>query len=57
MCGLSCNAAKIRSERIEQLYQREREWLRKYNKTCFGVSMQEKAALKQFEKFINDKKK
>lgn len=57
LCGLSASAAKVRSERMEQLYQREREWLRKYNKTCFGISAQEKAALKQFEKFINYKKK
>lgn len=57
LCGLSSIAAKVRSERMEQLYQREREWLRKYNKSCFGISDQEKTALKQFEEFINDKKK
>lgn len=57
LCGLSRSAAKIRADRMELLYRREREWLEKYNKTCFGISKHERSALKQFEKFIADKKK
>lgn len=56
LCGLSYAAAKIRAERMETLYEREKEWLQKYGISCFGISEREQKALKQFDKFINNKK-
>lgn len=52
LCGLSYAAAKIRAERMETLYKRERDWLYKYGVSCFGVSEKEQRALKQFDKFL-----
>lgn len=57
LCGLSNSASKVRAERMALLYQREQEWLEKYNKSCFGLSPNEKTVLKQFHDFIRGIKK
>ncbi|MBQ8540539.1 MAG: ImmA/IrrE family metallo-endopeptidase [Clostridia bacterium] len=53
LCGLSKTAAQIRAERMRLLYEREQEWFKKYNKSCFGTSPRERAVLKQFENSIH----
>lgn len=57
ICGLSNSASKVRADRMAVLYQREREWIEKYNKSCFGLSPNERKALKQFYNFIHNTKK
>lgn len=52
LCGLSYKAAEIRAKRMAELYARERDWLRTKERSCFGVSPQERRALEQFKEFI-----
>ena len=56
LCGLSNTAAEIRAKRMNELYAREREWMRTKGRSCFGVSPQERRALAQFGQFIAEYK-
>ena len=56
LCGLSDTAAKVRAARMAKLYKRESEWFEKHNKSCFGLSVNERLALKQFSDFIHNVK-
>lgn len=53
LCGLSYTAAQIRANRMTELYQRERDWLKTKGYSCFGASPRERKALEQFKEFIN----
>lgn len=57
LCGLSQTASKVRAERMEVLYARERIWLKMHNKSCFGMSPKERLVLSQFQDFINQSRR
>lgn len=52
LCNISETAAKFRMERMQQLYNREQEFLKKYGKSCFLLSPLERKVFEQFDKFI-----
>lgn len=56
LCGLSYTAAQVRAERMAELYERERDWMKTKGYSCFGVSPRERRALEQFAEFIRNKK-
>lgn len=56
LCNISLTSAQIRAERMELLYKREQEFLRKYGRSCFLQSPLEQKVYKQFQKFIEENK-
>ena len=54
LCNISSTAAKFRMERLQTLYDREREFLKTRGKSCFLLSPLERKVYKQFEDFIKE---
>lgn len=57
LCNISLTSARIRAERMELLYKREQEFLRKYGRSCFLQSPLEWKVYKQFEDFIKQNRR
>ena len=55
LCDISMQAAEFRLERLQRLYEREKQFVKKYNKSCFLQSNLEKKVYAQFKDFINNK--
>ncbi|MBO5060276.1 MAG: ImmA/IrrE family metallo-endopeptidase [Clostridia bacterium] len=55
LCDISMQAAEFRLERLQRLYEREKQFIEKYNKSCFLQSPTEKQVYAQFQDFINSK--
>ena len=53
LCGLSYRAAEIRSKRIKELREREKEWIQMRGYSCFGQSEDERKVMNQFQTFIS----
>ncbi len=56
LCNISCTSSKFRLERMNILYQREKDFIKKYNKSCFLMSPLERQVFEQFAEFINHHK-
>ncbi len=52
LCNISEAAAKFRMERMQQLYNREKEFLQKRGKSCFLLSPLERKVFEQFSAYI-----
>lgn len=53
LCDISLAAAQFRAERMEQLYQREREFIQTRGKSCFLGSPLERSVYEQFKDYID----
>lgn len=56
MCNISMQSAEFRFKRLSELYEREKQFMREYNKSCFLMSPLERAVYNQFSDFINRSK-
>lgn len=56
LCFVSPQAAYWRYKRLVLLYEREREWISKYGKSCFLQSPLEQQVFHNFEAYINQKR-
>ena len=56
ICNISLMSAQFRMERLEKLYQREKEFLAKYNKSCFLQSPLERQVYENFRPYIQNYK-
>lgn len=54
ICDISITAAQFRLQRLMQLYQREREYIDKYGKSCFLMSSLEQQVFNNFKKYISN---
>ena len=54
MCHISKTAAHWRYKRLETLYARDKEFQRKYGKSCFLMSPLEEKVYKQFKRYIRN---
>lgn len=52
ICNISLISARIRAERMNELYKREQEFLQTRGRSCFLQSPLEQNVYKQFQKFI-----
>ncbi len=52
LCGISQTAATWRYKRLSLLYEREKDFMKKYGKSCFLISPLERKVFKQFKKYI-----
>ena len=52
LCSISETAARFRMERIDQLYEREQEFLKRYDKSCFLISPLERQVYEMFAEYI-----
>lgn len=52
LCKISQTAAKWRYKRLSLLYEREKNFIAKYGKSCFLMSPLEQKVYKQFKKYI-----
>lgn len=52
ICKISIQAAEFRAERLKLLLEREQIFLKRYNKSCFGLSPLERRVESQFKEFI-----
>lgn len=55
LCAISRTAATWRYKRLELLYEREKQFLAKYGKSCFLMSPLEQKVFKQFKKYIRSR--
>ncbi len=56
LCDISLASAKFRLERLNALYEREREFIKQRGKSCFLMSPTERLVYKQFHNYINKNK-
>lgn len=56
LCNISITSARIRAERMDLLYKREREFLRTRGRSCFLQSPLERQVFQQFKPFIDEHK-
>ena len=54
LCNISMQSAKFRIERLNKLYEREKEFRQKYGRSCFLLSPDERAVYEQFREYINE---
>lgn len=54
-CDITYTAAQFRAERMEQLYQREKDFIKSRGKSCFLLSPLERQVYNQFEEYIKDR--
>lgn len=52
ICDISMQSAKFRIKRLQELYDREKDFMQKYGKSCFLLSSQERAVYEQFYDYI-----
>ena len=57
LCGISKTAAQWRYKRLSLLYEREKNFMDKYGKSCFLMSPLERKVFKQFKKYIKLRQK
>ena len=57
LCGISQTAAEWRCKRMELLYEREKQFLAKYGKSCFLMSPLEQKVHRQFRTYIARQKR
>ena len=57
LCGISRTAAEWRCKRMELLYEREKQFLAKYGKSCFLMSPLEQKVHRQFRTYIARQKR
>lgn len=55
ICDISAPAAAFRWERLQLLYERERQFLAERGRSCFGLHPMERAVQKQFKEFVAHK--
>lgn len=55
ICQISQTAAKWRYKRLSQLYEREKNFIAKYGKSCFLMSPLEQKVYKQFKRYIKSR--
>lgn len=53
ICDISMQSAEFRMERLNELYKREKDFIRKYGRSCFLLSPLEQAVYKQFKDYID----
>ena len=53
LCNISMQSAKFRMERLNKLYEREKEFRQKYGRSCFLLSPAERAVYEQFREYIS----
>ena len=56
ICNISMQSAEFRFRRLSELYERQKQFIRKYNKSCFLMSSLERAVYNQFLDYINKHK-
>lgn len=56
MCDISMQSAKFRMKRLNELYEREKDFMQKYGYSCFLLSPLEKAVYEQFHLYISKNK-
>lgn len=56
LCNISMQSAEFRMERMNLLYARESEHLKKYGRSCFLLSPKEQAVYNQFLSYIKENK-
>lgn len=56
LCNISIQSANFRMERMNELYQREQEFICKYGKSCFLMSPLECQVYNQFKNYIQNNK-
>ena len=54
LCNISIQSAKFRMERLNKLYEREKEFRQKYGRSCFLLSPAERAVYEQFREYISE---
>lgn len=54
LCNISMQSAEFRLLRLQELYEREKHFMQKYNKSCFLMSPLERAVYKQFSDYIKN---
>ena len=57
LCNISQTAATWRYKRLSMLYEREKNFIKKYGKSCFLMSPLERKVFKQFKKYIKLRQK
>ncbi len=55
LCKISKATAQFRAERMNILYEREKQFLKERGKSCFLLSPLEKRVLEQFKEFIGER--
>lgn len=55
-CNISMQSAEFRMERMNELYEREEEFLRTRGKSCFLLSPLERKVYNQFKEYIDKNK-
>lgn len=53
ICDISMQSAEFRMKRLNDLYDREKDFMLKYGKSCFLLSPLERAVYEQFRNYIN----
>lgn len=53
ICNISMQSAEFRFKRLAELFEREKQFIRKYHKSCFLLSPLERAVYHQFSDYIN----
>ena len=56
ICNISMQSAEFRFKRLSELYEREKQFMQEYNKSCFLMSPLERAVYNQFLDYINKHK-
>lgn len=56
MCNISMQSAEFRMQRMNELYQREQAFMRRYGRSCFLLSPLEQKVYKQFSDYIHKNK-
>lgn len=56
LCNISMQSADFRMERMNELYQREEDFIQKRGKSCFLLSPLEKQVYNQFKTYIQNNK-
>lgn len=56
ICNISNQAAEFRWQRLQLLYKREEEHIKKYGRSCFGLHPLERQVLQQFADYIQKNK-
>lgn len=56
ICNISMQAAEFRMKRMNELYEREQDFIRRYGKSCFLLSADERKVYEQFGDYIQNHK-
>lgn len=56
ICNISMQAAEFRMKRMNELYEREQDFIHRYGKSCFFLSPDERKVYEQFSNYIQNHK-